>query len=191
MVPPPRGALHAAVREKNLEAVICLINAGANVNAADIDFTTALHVACELGSVEIACALLQAGADPDVAHPGLDGWTPLHVAAWKGSLACTEVLLARGANRTALDWYGKTPAEWTDNAEVAAVLCVKAEHGKKRGGSDTKDPFAQLRGRSAGRVSELHLANIERCLEASDKHGVRQGDMAGCFEKSHLPRSKL
>mmetsp|Transcript_102910 Transcript_102910/g.204261 ORF Transcript_102910/g.204261 Transcript_102910/m.204261 type:complete len:170 (+) Transcript_102910:117-626(+) len=168
----------------------------------DINFTTALHAACELGSVEIVRALVQAGADPDVAHPGLDGWTPLHVAAWKGSLACTEVLLECGANRKALDWYGKTPSEWTDNAEIAAALGAQTEHERSEGGgggggeregagNGVQDPFAQLRGRSAGRVSELHLANIERCLEASGTHGVRQGDVAGCFEKNHLPKSKL
>jgi len=177
---PPRGALHAAVRCREHAELLRLVAAGADVNRADIDFYTALHLACDIGDVVSAALLLEAGADPNASHPGLDGWTPLHLAAWRGHCECVQALLAKGADAHALDWYGRTPSDWAP-AAAAGILA---------GAAQAVDRFSQLRGKGNGQPSALHLANIESCLEASNKHGAAQGSVIDKFDK-HAADSKL
>lgn len=52
------------------------------VNTPDIDLYTALHRATEGGHTGLCRLLLENGADPNVSHPGLDGWAVLHLARW-------------------------------------------------------------------------------------------------------------
>jgi ankyrin repeat protein len=48
--------------------------------------------------------------------------TPLHAAAAGGQMECTRVLLALGADKSALDPEGRTPADVAATKEVAALL---------------------------------------------------------------------
>ena len=73
--------LHVAAREGQIETLKRLILQRADVNKVDVDLYTPLHRACDNNDVACTELLLNAKADPDVSHPGLDGWTPLHVAA--------------------------------------------------------------------------------------------------------------
>ena len=70
-----------------------LLAAGADARerAALADAFTALHVAADAGALEVATALLEAGADADAtdAHGG----TPLHAAAAAGDMVMTELLM--------------------------------------------------------------------------------------------------
>ena len=73
----------------------------------------------------VAKLLVDAGADVNASQPGLDGWTPLHLAAWVGNAAAVEFLLSVGADPALLDWYGKTAADWAareSHLGAAAVL---------------------------------------------------------------------
>jgi ankyrin repeat protein len=68
--PMPRGAttpLMFAARQGALEGVRALIEAGADLNLADPDGTSALVMAIINGHYEVAALLLEKGADPDVA----------------------------------------------------------------------------------------------------------------------------
>lgn len=56
---------------------------------------TALHSAANHGDARAARRLIETGAEIDAIGKG--GWTPLHVATFKGHLEVVQVLLAAGA----------------------------------------------------------------------------------------------
>ena len=80
---------------------------------------TPLHLAADGGSVEVASALLDAGAPPSARNGS--GLTPLHIAALMGRVDVARLLLARGADPVASDGGGKAPAEYAADAEVGAL----------------------------------------------------------------------
>ena len=70
---------------------------GVKINRAqDANGNTALHVASEMGYVEIVEQMLVKGADTEVANRL--GWTALHLAVRNGHLECATVLLEAGAS---------------------------------------------------------------------------------------------
>lgn len=90
------------------EAVQVLLAAGGEVNTvARHPFgVNALHAALAGPRPEIARVLLAAGADVTIAQRS--GTTPLHEAAFIGSLELTRLLLEHGADRGATDANGLT-----------------------------------------------------------------------------------
>jgi ankyrin repeat protein len=112
-----------AVKTGNREAVQKLLLQKVDVNHAQADGTTALHWAAHLEDVEIATALLRAGAAADARNRY--GVSPLMLAANNGSAAVTELLLAAGADpRRALP-EGETPlmaAAATGSVETLKLL---------------------------------------------------------------------
>jgi ankyrin repeat protein len=115
--------LMEAVKTGNREAVQKLLLQKVDVNHAQADGTTALHWAAHLEDVEIATALLRAGAAADARNRY--GVSPLMLAANNGSAAVTELLLAGGADpRRALP-EGETPlmaAAATGSVETLKLL---------------------------------------------------------------------
>lgn len=85
-----------AAMRGNFEQVRSLLEAGADVNAAQGDGMTALHWAAEAGRLQLARALLVAGANPDAATR-IGDYTPLHLAARQGQAALVGALLEAGA----------------------------------------------------------------------------------------------
>ena len=77
---------------------------------------TALHLACAHGHAACAIALLDCGADPNLAGP--DRKPPLTLAAEQGHLECVRALLERGAKLELADKRRRTPL----------LLAVKAGH---------------------------------------------------------------
>lgn len=84
----------------------------------------AFCLACRNGHAEIARSLLDRGAAVDAR--GFFGGTALHWAAGNGHRAAVDLLLERGASRTAIDdEFNETPSGWADalgHAELAALL---------------------------------------------------------------------
>ncbi len=78
-----------------------------DVDSQDLNKSTPLHMASLRGHENVACVLLDCGAD--VAAKDKDGWTPLHVASEEGHLEVVRVLLEHGAPTTAQDKDGWTP----------------------------------------------------------------------------------
>ena len=89
-------------------ALRCLLGARADVGAADAHKWTALHCACACGRVDVAAALLQAGASATAQAMG--GATPLMLAVAAGDVPtsvshpthelCAPSLLPCRASRT-------------------------------------------------------------------------------------------
>lgn len=140
-------ALHRAVREADVVGLSALLESASynDINrfykykytkylskCCDIYFfdekITPLMLAAELGHTECAQALLNHGADVNLAYHGYDitdlDDSALHYAIREGHTECALLLLAAGADVTAATERG-TPlhyAVYHDNVELASVL---------------------------------------------------------------------
>ena len=100
--------LIAAVIADDADRVAVLLAAGANVEEANDDGMTALHVAAALGRPDISSLLLAAGANVHAIVPHAAG-TPLHFAASEGAREIAAALIEAGADIEAIDAVGHTP----------------------------------------------------------------------------------
>ena len=75
-----RTALHCAIYENKLEAVLLLLKHGANIEAKTLHGRTPLHIACILGEDSICSALLGAGSS--INTQDFEKNTPTHYAAF-------------------------------------------------------------------------------------------------------------
>ena len=97
----PERQLRNAVLNGDLATVERLIEAGADVNHANNNGTTALIFAASNGRTEVAEKLIQAGANVNLANN--DGTTALIYAAWNGRTEVVTALLNGGANADAFN----------------------------------------------------------------------------------------
>ena len=88
-----------AVMKGNQEAVRALLLRKANVNAPQVDGTTALHWAVRADDLETADLLIRTGANVSAANH--DGATPMLIATTNGNAAMIETLIKAGANPNA------------------------------------------------------------------------------------------
>lgn len=117
---------------RRLEIARLLLDAGADPMRRDVANWTCLRIAVHDGHVDLLELFLARGAPLDMnnhlmdaaahgGHPAMlrflaskgvpvtpTGHTPLHTAAWMAFPDCVETLLALGADRSALDHFGKT-----------------------------------------------------------------------------------
>src|SRR5262245_30841861 len=93
-----------------------LIAQGADVNAAEADGATPLHLAAEREDRDVVRALLERGANPQA--PNRYGVTPLSVAAATGNAAVLTLLLDAGADPN------------TTAAEAETALMAAARTGR-------------------------------------------------------------
>jgi ankyrin repeat protein/beta-lactamase regulating signal transducer with metallopeptidase domain len=89
-----------------------LLDKGADADAKDGSDWSLLHYACD--NLDLTKFLLDRGANPNVGTKGRDQ-TPLHFVADQGNRAVTELLLSRGADVNAKDYYGRTPLSYAEN----------------------------------------------------------------------------
>lgn len=101
--------LQYAVSFRNRAAMDLLVDAGADVNAADGTGLTALHVAAMLGLQEEAQWLLDHGAD--MHQPDHFGDLPSHTAAIYGQGGVIKVLRDAGDPLTGENKAGLTPLD--------------------------------------------------------------------------------
>jgi ankyrin repeat protein len=99
--------LFPAVQIGSQEAVSLLVQAGADINHANVSGSTPLHEAVRFGHLEIARFLIRRGAD--VLGKDNLGNTPLHNTVFWESEAMGELLIAEGAALDAKNNEGNTP----------------------------------------------------------------------------------
>lgn len=113
-----------AVMKHNRDAVRSLLQKKVDVNAPQIDGTTALHWAVRSDDLETADLLIRAGANVSVSNRA--GATPLQLAALNGNDAMLEKLVKAGADpNVALTQYGDTAlmmASRSGNVDAIRVL---------------------------------------------------------------------
>lgn len=98
--------LHLAARANHVGAVRLLLKYGADVNANDNSWTTALYTAAKYSNYEMVKALIEAGAAINN-----DDRSPLHCACANNDLAIIKILLQNGANVKVVDEKGRVPLE--------------------------------------------------------------------------------
>ena len=134
----PDISIHKAAQVGNIEAVKQHLDAGAEVDAKEIDGLTPLHVAAGSGQKEIAELLIAEGADVNAKDTKFGG-TPLYFAANGGHKEIAELLIANGADVNAKSesknglFKGRTPLDSAEyNPETADLL-------RKHGGKTKKE----------------------------------------------------
>lgn len=104
--PAGQTFLHAAAAANNPAALRELLDAGADIEAKDSQWTLPLTVAAAAGHADCVKVFVQRGADLD----GKRGWgnQPLLMAAQSGHKECVELLLDGGADIEIKDRKGRT-----------------------------------------------------------------------------------
>ena len=154
-----------AVMKRNLAALRSLLQQKANVNAPQIDGTTALHWAVQLGDLDAADLLIRAGANASATNR--TGVMPLQLAAVDGNAAMIEKLIKAGA---------KPNAPLT--AEGDTALMMAARNGKPAAIKALVDSGAALNTRETwGGTTALMWAVSEGHFDAAKMLVERGADV--------------
>lgn len=89
--------MHLAAAYDRVHAIMCLLGAGAEVNAWGADGYAALYLAVGAGGLHALKMLLDGGADMDAAERG-NGDTAFHVAVELGREVALGLLLIDGVD---------------------------------------------------------------------------------------------
>ena len=117
-----------AVRRGDVDAVRSLVRQGLDVNGAQGDGLTPLHLAATNGGAEIAEILVYAGANLE-ARTRNGAHTPLHVASRGGHSGVIEILLGAGADLAVRTTNGSTPLHFAAVSGVPSATEVLLDHG--------------------------------------------------------------
>ena len=152
-----------AAKKLDKATVRALIDQHVDVNASQVDGTTALHWAAERDDLETAAMLIRAGANVSAANRY--GVTPLSLACTNGSGPMIQFLLKAGADPNSVLPGGETPlmtASRTGKVEaVKALLAAGADvHAKEPKRGQTALMWAAAEGH-AGVVETLIKAGAD------------------------------
>lgn len=148
--PNSRGTtpLHNAVSSRNPATVTALLEAGADIDAAEWDGDTPLQKALRrlrsapASATELALQLLEAGANAN--QRGEYGDTPLYSAAEYGGPTLVGALLEAGADPSALTEYGESAiddAAASAEPEVIRLLVAAGAEVNNRSPADGSFPL--------------------------------------------------
>ena len=99
-----------AVKRKNIQAALTLLEAGADNKSVDGQGMSALHIAVLSGNIRFTSFLLKRGFDPNIKNKM--GQTPLMLAAENGYSKISAILVYFGADACVLDNLGKRPIDY-------------------------------------------------------------------------------
>ena len=128
-----RTLMVEAARNADANVLRALLKQGANVNAAEVDGTTALHWAAYRDDLESVDLLIRAGAKVNAANDL--GATPLWTACQNASAPMVRRLLQAGANANAALLLGETvlmAAAHSGSPEIVEQLIVKGANVNAR-----------------------------------------------------------
>ncbi|GMI03928.1 hypothetical protein TrVE_jg8211 [Triparma verrucosa] len=122
-----QSALHIVTSQCSLQGMQLLIGNGADVDSADGDLQTPLHILCSKpkGTASLAdCANLLISHSVDVNAVDKQGTTPLHLAVMNGHEGLTSILVAAGSDLAAVDRNGNNALHLA--AVVGELGCMQA-----------------------------------------------------------------
>jgi uncharacterized protein len=128
-----RSPLADAAEKRDLAGVRALLKSGVNVNAAQVDGTTALHWAAYNDDAETAALLVSAKANVNALNRY--GVPPLAVASKNGSAAIVKLLLEAGADANAIMKGGETMlmlAARSGNVDAVQALLARGARDAAR-----------------------------------------------------------
>jgi uncharacterized protein len=148
-----------AAMKGDKQSVRSLLQKKADVNAAQIDGTTALHWAVRADDVETTDLLIRAGANVSAANR--EGVTPMQLAATNGSAVIIERLVKAGANPNApLSKFGDTALMLVARTGKAEATKVLLDNGAQVNAVETWGGTTPL----MWAVSERHLDVVKMLL---------------------------
>ena len=129
-----QGALHIVTARRDTQWIRFLTARGANPNLADKDGVTPLVIASNIGFVDGAEALLNAGARVDVTNSA--GETPLIAAVHRRDMPMLRLLLGKGADPDRADNSGRTARDYAQlsGGSLALAEIEKADAARASAG---------------------------------------------------------
>ena len=141
-----------------------------SIHAVDPDGKTALHFACQSGSVRAAEILIKAGANVDVQTS--KRITPLHIASGNGHLEIVKHLLEQGANIEGGEGSSWTPLQWaSQNGQLQIVEHLLDKAANIEGGKGSSSTPLQLASENGHLDIVEHLLEKGANIEAKDQQG--------------------
>ncbi|CAB1106640.1 unnamed protein product [Ectocarpus sp. CCAP 1310/34] len=136
--------LHCCAMEGQEGMMKELLDAGANPTLTTVEGNTALHTAAQWGNARepVLKMLISAGAEIDARCT--KGYTPLKLAAWKGTVEAVKTLLEAGADVLANDYTGHNILSGAyhnnNDAKIDKIIQLLLDAGAD---PDTTDPDGQ------------------------------------------------
>jgi ankyrin repeat protein len=150
-----------AVTRGDLVAIKTVLDKGANVNAKDVEGSTALMVAANEGQVQIVRLLLKKGADVNATSPYVagGGWTAVKAAACAGNSEVVRLLINKGSDVNAKDDEGMTALIHAAKGEAGDLGIVKMllEKGAEVNTKDQYGRTALMHAAAAGNLEAIKL----------------------------------
>jgi ankyrin repeat protein len=151
-----------AAMNGNKAAVRSLLLKKADVNATQVDGTTALHWAVRADDLETADLLIRAGANASAANR--EGVMPMQLAAINGSAAMLEKLIKAGADPNApLSKFKDSALMLASRTGKVDAMKVLIDHGAQVNAVETWGGTTAL----MWAVSERHLAAVKLLLASN------------------------
>jgi len=157
-----------AAMNKNKDAVRSLLQKKADVNAPQVDGTTALHWAVRADDLETADLLIRAGANVSAANR--EGVTPMQLAAINGSARMLERLIKTGASPNAsLSKFGDTALMLAARTGKTDSVTLLLDNGAQVNAVETWGGTTPL----MWAVSERHLDTVKLLLASGANVNAR------------------
>lgn len=147
-----KTALMRAARNRQLDRVTMLLDAGADANRANDNGGTPLMYAALGGDPRIVKLILD--HDVDLNAKAENGWSAVMIAAAKGYAEILEMLLDKGADPTLADVYNWTPLMRAGFEKRASVVKLLLE-----------DDRVKINRRGENGITALHLATTQGYVE--------------------------
>lgn len=116
-----------AIMNEYIDMIKLIINYISDINDNyNYDFMSPLHLACEIGNIEIVQLLLENGADIDV----LDNYfmTPLHYASNRNHFKTIKLLIKHKAKINVFDDHDRLPIHLTTDQNITKYLLDKGSY---------------------------------------------------------------